>query len=130
MLQDWLLHARTAITVRHAAIREAYDKDRFANARNCEHKQKKAKGEPAKRTIEATLGKRRPKQRMWGISGPVIMGVQLVLQQNQYLECLRVLIAMPTSTSVVCIIGDNTGVQLWFRGPRYAGDFLAQWCSE
>ena len=35
---------------------------------------------------------------------------------------------IPAADQVVRLAGSPTGLELWFKGPRHAGDFLAQWC--
>ena len=131
-LQEWLLHAKTAMAVRHAASRELYEKARFTNARNYQYKLNKTKTVLDKITIANALGKRQPRQRMWALSpaGSIIMGVKLELKQDQQMCCLNELRRMSSSKSIVSIHGNNTSLQLWFRGPKQAGDFLDQWCSE
>jgi hypothetical protein len=52
------------------------------------------------------------------------------LQSDQYQEYLGLLQTMTTSTSRVCIIGSDAGLQLWCCGLRKECDFLAQWCSH
>jgi hypothetical protein len=37
---------------------------------------------------------------------------------------------MASNNSIVQIILDSNDLTLWFRGPRHAGDFFAEWCSE
>jgi hypothetical protein len=96
-LHEWLSHAKTAMAVRHAASREAYEKALFTNARNCQYKLNKVKIVLDKRTIANALGKRQPLQRIWGLSGPIILGVNLVLQ---LIHCLEVLLSMSSSVSI------------------------------
>ncbi len=59
-----------------------------------------------------------------------MLGVKLVLQQDQQLKCLGVLHSMSNSSSIVSIHGNDTGLQLWNQGPRQASDFLEQRCSQ
>ncbi len=37
---------------------------------------------------------------------------------------------MQAANQVVLIVGTSAGLELWFRGPQQAGDFLAQWCTS
>ena len=74
-LQAWLDSAQVAVASRKAAVRESYEKARYNNLQNLRKKQKEANGVLDKRTIQAALGKCQPRQRMWGVSGKVILGV-------------------------------------------------------
>ena len=79
-LQEWLECSEAAVASRQAAVRESYEKARFNNLQNLRKKQKEANDILDKRTIQAALGKCQPRQRMWGVSGKVALGVYIELQ--------------------------------------------------
>ena len=74
-----LEQAKMASDVRHAAIREDYDRARFANIQNLKHELAKSGGILDQQTLRAALGKRQPRQRMLGVSGPVVLGAAFAL---------------------------------------------------
>ena len=129
-LEEWLVQARTASEVRHAAIREAYDHARFLNIQNLRYQLAKSGGTLDKQTLRGALGKRQPRQRMWGVSGPAVLGVAFELHVSRLPEALGLFKTMQAANQVVRIVGTSAGLELWFRGPRQAGDFLAQWCTS
>ena len=74
------------------------------------------------------LGKRQPRQRMWGVSGPVELGVSIMAAcdfQNKILEFLS---TMDAFECVQRLVGGSSDIQLWFRGFRPLGGFQTQWC--
>ncbi len=127
MVGSWE-RAGPAVTSRQAAVRESYEKARFNNMQNLREKQKEANGKLDKRTIQAALGKCQPRQRMWGVSGTVVLGVYIEIQAGQQamLELLRTL---PTTAEVVYLSGNDNGLSLWFSGPRQARYFITHWSS-
>ena len=129
-LQDWVERARIASEVRHAAIRDAYDQARYINIQSFRQQLMRSGGTLDQHTLRAALGKRQPRQRMWGIAGCVVLGVAFELDENRLGEALAQLKQMSAATMVVQVVKSSAGLQLWFRGPRQAGDFLVQWCTE
>ena len=91
-----------------------------------------------RQALQAALGKRQPRQRMWGLSGPAVLGVALELHVSRLCEALTLLRRFPSAGRVVrvavrtggCSPGQLSELQLWFRGPRQTGDFLVQWCER
>jgi hypothetical protein len=128
VLVGWLEQAKIASEVRHAAIRESYDRARFENIQNLKFQLAKSGGTLDKNTLRAALGKRQPRQRMWGVSGPAVLGVAFELHESRIQEALALLRTIPAADQVVRVAGSPTGLELWFKGPRHAGDFLTQWC--
>ncbi len=63
------------ISVRRAAIRDDFAQARFLNAQNFQYQLMKSGGVLDQQVLQAALGKRQPRQRMWGLSGPVVLGV-------------------------------------------------------
>jgi hypothetical protein len=72
-------------------VRESYDKARYNNLRNLRKKRQDSNGVLDKRTIQEELGKCQPRQRMWGVSGSVILGVQLEIGAGNHLQVLELL---------------------------------------
>jgi hypothetical protein len=66
---------------------------------------------------------------MWGLSDQAVLGLSLRIDSGRLQELLRELGAMTTVVKVVRAIRDPHELQLWFREPRQAGDFLAGWCA-
>jgi len=137
-LMDWLTHAKTASEVRRAAIREDFAQARFLNVQNFRHQLMKSGGVLDQQVLQAALGKRQPRQRMWGLSGPAVLGVALELHVSRMEDALALLRHMSSASRVVriavraggCSPGQLSELQLWFRGPRQTGDFLVQWCTR
>jgi hypothetical protein len=86
-LQAWLGHLNVAIASRQAAVRESYEKARYFNLQNLRKKKKEANGVLDKYTIQAALGKCQPRQRMWGVSGEVVLGVRLDIHIEHNKHC-------------------------------------------
>jgi hypothetical protein len=74
-LTDWLTHAKTASEVRRAAISDDFAQARFLNAQNFRSQLMKSGGVLDRQALQAALGKRQPRQRMWGLSGPAVLGL-------------------------------------------------------
>ena len=87
-LKAWLDHAKLAHDVRWANICDSYAKANFRNQENWRRKIAEADGVLDKQVLEAALGKRRPKQRMWGLSGPITIGLTLDLGSEQLLSVI------------------------------------------
>ena len=129
-LQDWLKSAGLAIASRRAAVRESYEKARYSNLQNLRKKRKDATGALDKRTIQAALGKCQPRQRMWGVSGKVVLGVRITKATDQLQTAmLKLLQDLEVAEDIVHLAGDEQGLTAWFSGPRQAGDFIAYWSS-
>ena len=137
-LTAWLTHVKTASEVRRAAIRDDFAQARFLNAQNFRHQLMKSGGVLDQQVLQAALGKRQPRQRMWGLSGPAVLGVALELHVSRMVDALTLLRKMSSAGRVVrvavraggCSPGQLSELQLWFRGPRQTGDFLVQWCTR
>jgi hypothetical protein len=56
-----------------------------------------------KHTIRNTLGKRQPKQRMWGLQGAVPLGIRVVANSTQQAPLLDFLLALQESQAIVQI---------------------------
>ena len=126
----WLGNLNVAIASRRAAVRESYEKARYNNIQNLRKKRKEANGVLDKRTIQAALGKCQPRQRMWGVSGKVILGVKLAVPPGQrQLQLLDFLKESPGADHIVYLEGNQQGLSIWFSGPRQAGDFIIHWNS-
>ncbi len=83
-----------------------------------------------KRTIQDALGKCQQHQRMWGVSGSVILGVQLEIEAGNHLQVLELLGTMAIADDIVHLEGTSNGLTLWFSGPRQSGTSVASCCSE
>ena len=70
ILLNWAEHAKVAAEIRHATIRESYDKARYQNVQHF----RRDKGTLDHSTLRAALGKRQPRQRIWGITGRAVLG--------------------------------------------------------
>jgi hypothetical protein len=105
LLISWLEQAKSAIAVRKAAVRESYDKARYNNLQNLRKKRKDSNGVLDKRTIQEALGKCQPRQRMWGVSGSVILGVQLEIGAGNHLQVLELLGTMAIADDIVHLEG-------------------------
>jgi hypothetical protein len=125
----WLERSKDAVASRQAAVPESYEKARFNNLQNWRKKQKEANGILDKRTIQAALGKCQPRQRMWGMSGKIVLGVCIEFQAGKHLAMIEFLRTLPTIEEVVYLSGIENGLSLWFSGPRQAGDFITHWSS-
>ena len=128
-LQAWLGNLNVTIASRQAAVRESYEKARYYNLQNLRKKRKEANGVLDKRTIQAALGKCQPRQRMWGVSGKVVLGVTLDVPVEQQLQLLYFLKESPDAENMVHLAGNKRGLSIWFSGPRQAGDFIVHWSS-
>ena len=82
-LKAWLDHAKLACDVCWATICDSYAKANFGNQENWRQKIAEADGVLDKQVLEAALGKRRPKQLMWGLSGHITIGLSLDLGSEQ-----------------------------------------------
>ena len=115
-LLAWLGNLNVAIASRRAAVRESYEKARYNNIQNLRKKRKEANGVLDKRTIQAALGKCQPRQRMWGVSGKVILGVKLAVPPGQQqLQMLDFLKESPDVDHIVHFEGNQQGLSIWFR---------------
>ena len=129
LLQDWLLQAKEAIDVRRTTIRERRAKATFLNVQQLRALLIARGGVLDSQAVQAALGKRQPRQRMWGVSGPVELGVSIMAAGDSQNKLLEFLCTMDTVECVQRLVGGSSGIQLWFRGPRLLGDFLTQWCT-
>jgi hypothetical protein len=110
-------------------VRELHDKARYYNLQNLRKKWKEAGGVLDKRTIQAALGKCQLRQRMWGVSGSVVLDFKLEIPAEQQLQLLDFLKGLPDAENMVHLAGIRHGLTIWFSGPRQAGDFIIHWCS-
>ena len=103
----------------------------YTNLLNLRKLKKKADGVLDQRTIQTAVGKCPPRQRIWGISGTVILGMHLatLAEADQHIATLNHIRDMQASEDIVHIEGGHTGVSMWFSGPRQAGDFIAYGCA-
>jgi hypothetical protein len=105
VLLTWLEHAKQAIALRRAAIQEsvASAKAKYNNLFYL-HKLKKevrvVLDRRSGRTIQTALGKCPPRQLMWGISGKVILGISLAVDDEPSLGILR---SWPVAEEIVCV---------------------------
>ena len=67
-------------------------------------KQKEANGVLDKHTIQAALGKCQPRQRMWGVSGNVILGVKIEVPVEQQLALLEFLMLFKKMIFITCVL--------------------------
>jgi hypothetical protein len=121
-LNTWLEMAKTAMDVQWAAVRESYTKAQFLNVQQYQEILIRAGGILDKHTIRNALGKRQPKQQMWGLQGAVPLGIRVVAnstQQGPLLDFLRVL---QESQAIVQISGGPHILQIWSWGPRALRD--------
>ena len=109
-------------------LRETYEKARYNHLQNLWKKRKDSHGVLDKHTIKEVLGKCQPLQRMWGVSGTIILGVRLEIEAEKHLQILEHLGTMDTANDIVHLEGRSTGLTLWFSGPRQAGTFVADFC--
>ena len=128
-LNTWMEMAKSATDVRWASVREDYTKAQFLNVKRYQEKLIRAGGMLDKHIIRNALGKRQPKQRMWGLQGVVPLGVRVAANSIQQGPLLEFLWTLPESQAIVQISGGQHFLQLWFRGPRALGDFVGQWCG-
>ncbi len=82
ILLDWAEHAKVAADIRHGTIRESYDKARYQNVQHFRRLLLRDKGTLDQSTLRAALGKRQPRQRMWGITGRAVLGVRFELNRQ------------------------------------------------
>ena len=125
-----VVSGKLALDVRWAAVREDYAKAQFANIQQAREKLIRSGGALDKQTLQAALGKRQLRSRMWGISGQVALGVCISVPCEQQSEALERLTSLPAAAEVVSVEGTDKALQIWFRGPRALGDFLVQWCNS
>ena len=85
-LQAWLDSAWVAIGVRQAAVGESYAKARHYNLQTLRRKQKEGSGVLDKYTILSALGKSQPRQRMWGNSGTVHLGLTIMVSHRDLMR--------------------------------------------
>ena len=109
-------------------ICDSYAKANFRNQENWQRKIAEADGVLNNQVLEAALGKRRPKQRMWGLSGPITIGLSLDLGSEQLLSVNSHLRRMSTTQNIVRALKYTHSLQLWFSGPGAFSDFLVEWC--
>ena len=129
-LGRWMDQAKLALDVRWATVREDYAKAQFANIQQAREKLIRNGGALDKRILQAALGKRQPQVRMWGISGQVALGVRISTPCEQQSEVLGFMKTLPAVAEAVSVEGNDTALQVWFRGPRALGDFIIQWCAD
>jgi len=129
-LEQWMIKAKEAVAVRWAAIREDHAKAHFSNVQRLRDKLIKNGGVLDKHSIQAALGKKQPKQRMWGMAGTVMLGVSLGTPEWTWEEVLVQTTTLPAANHIQRVIGAAGELQFWFRGPRLLGDFLLQWCQD
>ena len=125
-----MIKAKEAVAVRWAAIREDHAKAHFSNVQRLRDKLIKNGGVLDKHSIQAALGKKQPKQRMWGMAGTVMLGAGLETQEMAWEEVLDQTTTLPAANHIQRAIGAAGELQFWFRGPRLLGDFLLQWCQD
>ena len=111
-------------------MREDYSKAQFTNIQQARERLIRNGGALDKRTLQAALGKRQPRSRMWGISGQVALGICITASSEQHLHILAFLLSLPGTVDIVCVEGAAQALQIWFRGPRALGDLLVQWCAS
>ena len=128
-LNTWMEMAKSATDVRWASVREDYTRAHFLNVQRYQEKLIRAGGMLDKHIIRNALGKRQPKQRMWGLQGAFPLGVRVAANSIQQGPLLDFLWTLPESQAIVQISGGQHVLQLWFRGPRALGDFVGQWCG-
>ena len=129
-LKGWMDQAKQALNVRMAAVRESFAKARFSNVQQLCSRLKRNGGVLDARTIQAVLGKRLPRQRMWGISGAAPLGISLTVSDTQHPLVLAHIQTLSAAVEIVRILADSTTLQIWLRGPRALGDLLSQWCRD
>ena len=129
-LNKWMDQAKSALDVRWATVREDYAKAQFTNIQQARERLIRNGGALDKRTLQAALGKRQPRSRMWGISGQVALGICITASSEQHLHILAFLLSLPGTVDIVCVEGAAQALQIWFRGPRALGDLLVQWCAS
>jgi hypothetical protein len=88
-IQEWLECSEASVASRQAAVRESYEKARFNNLQNLRLKQKEANGILDKRTIQVALVKCQPRQRMWGVSGKVVLGQYVAIRPDDMLSAKK-----------------------------------------
>ena len=67
---------------------------------------------PFKRLL-GNLNASRVNRRMWGVSGTVVLGVQLDIEAEKHLQILEHLGTMETANDIVHLEGRSTGLMLW-----------------
>ena len=119
---NWLIYAKTASEVRRAAISDDFARARFLNVQNFRYQLMKSGGVLDQQTLQAALGKQQPQQRMWGLSGPAVLGVAFELHVSRIEGALELLRKMATASRVVRVTvrdtesspGQLSELQLWF----------------
>ena len=129
-LRDWLAQAKFAADVRWATIREHREKARYLNIQQLRKRLTLQGGVLDSYAIQAALGKCKPRPRMWGVSGVAALGVSLVVTAAQHAAILEHLSTLSAAVGIQRVVGTDSAIQLWFRGPRPLGDFLLQWCCS
>ncbi len=66
---------------------------------------------------------------MWGISGKVVLGVQLDIPVEQQLLMLDFRKGLSDAGNMVHLAAGDHELSLWFSGPNQANDFIVHWCS-
>ena len=115
-LQDWQVQAKEAIDVRQAAIRERIAKAKYLNVQQLRAPIARG-GTVDLRMVQAALGKRQPRQRIWGVSGPVKLGVSNAVTSDSQCAFLEFLSTTNEVEGVHRLVGGSCSIQLWFRGP-------------
>ena len=129
-LVQWLDQALGAIRERQAIIRAAFER---AIDSNLQRLRGRIRANPNTLTAEmilAALGRSPPKQRVWGLSGQVPVGVQLCVSPHAGSAALASARNLSSATQIVRVASTQCSIDLWFRGPRHLGDFLLQWCES
>jgi hypothetical protein len=72
ILLNWAEHAKVAAEIRHATIRESYDKARYQNVQHFRRLLLRDKDTLDQSTLRAARVIRQPRQRMWGITGRAV----------------------------------------------------------
>ena len=75
------------------------------------------------------MGKHRPNQQMWGLLGPITIGLSLDLGSEQLLSVILHLLSISTTQNIVRVLKNTHTLQLWFSGPQAFCDFLIEWRS-
>ena len=89
-----------AIATRQAAVRESYEKARYSNLQDLRKTQREANGVLDKRTIQMALSKCQPRQRMWGVSGTVILEVKIRVRAEKKMAMLDFLRTLQTTAEL------------------------------
>jgi hypothetical protein len=76
------------------------------------HQLAKSGGIQDQQTLRAALGKRTPRQLLWGVSGPAVLGVAFELHESRFQEAFDVFRTMPAANQVVRVANTCTGLEL------------------